>query len=315
MARGEDMKLPKRVILSRKGLDQAAGGHPSPILPCRTMLSIPIPETNKGVVTGYADLGHQNGIPLPTGFVTARRKGAPLTGPVHLDPDLRPAMRRVNREREESLYGQDDGFATLLRDLQEDDLFLFFGWFREALYECEGRIRFVSRARDLHVIWGWLQVGEIHAIPREGPIPGALNWARHHPHIEGLDRPNNKIFVARPRLSFAENQPGAGIFPVSHDDLRLTSEIRFDGRPPCRSYWKLPAFFKQVQLGFHHLDQWTPSGDGLYGMSGRRGQEFVFDTSEVSDEVRAWLEKLMAHFDNLPQGCALPCSNRKPCPR
>jgi len=35
-----------KVILSRKGFDSASGGHPSPILPDGTLLSIPIPSMN-----------------------------------------------------------------------------------------------------------------------------------------------------------------------------------------------------------------------------------------------------------------------------
>lgn len=43
-----------RVVLSRKGMDSAAGGIPSPIMPDKTLLSLPIPD-HSGCEGKYAD--------------------------------------------------------------------------------------------------------------------------------------------------------------------------------------------------------------------------------------------------------------------
>ena len=86
--------FPKRIILSRKGFDGTAGGCPSPIFQDGTMFSIPIPENGKHKVrTRYEDLGQQGGYQFPKKLVTSSGRGIPLSGQVHLDPDIRPSLR------------------------------------------------------------------------------------------------------------------------------------------------------------------------------------------------------------------------------
>ena len=46
-----------KIILSRKGFDSQYGGHPSPILPDGTLLSIPIPS--KDEIYKFSELYHK----------------------------------------------------------------------------------------------------------------------------------------------------------------------------------------------------------------------------------------------------------------
>ena len=74
----------------------------------------------------------------------------------HLDPDIvgwRP------------LFGQTGAAQGHLRkqDVGPGDLFLFFGIFRR-VEEKQGAWRFVRRSPAQHVLWGWLQVSEVHAV-------------------------------------------------------------------------------------------------------------------------------------------------------
>src|ERR1051325_6588291 len=118
-----------RIIFSRKGVDSSAGCVPSPILD-GSLVSLPIPGRSqitygdilwKGVSIGklVEDLSH--------GSLSSNKT-------VHFDPDLnqrsyprKPGWRPI--------FGQ--GQSAAQSHLQTcgvtvGDLFLFFGWFREA---------------------------------------------------------------------------------------------------------------------------------------------------------------------------------------
>ena len=45
-----------KLVLSRKGMDSAAGGMASPILPDGTLLSLPIPDNDSGLK--YSDVAY-----------------------------------------------------------------------------------------------------------------------------------------------------------------------------------------------------------------------------------------------------------------
>lgn len=289
--------FPKRIILSRKGFDESAGGCASPILPDGTMLSIPIPEDlTHRAGTAYEDLCVQGNCPLPASLITSPRRNFPLKGPVHLDPDIRPSLR--SKKAQEScvssllLYGQDGGFQTHLatEGVTAGDLFLFFGWFRDA--EWNGRdVQFLRGAKNRHVIWGWLQVEKPQIIAQNGEIPDSLRSAKHHPHLDDRNRQNNCLYRATPTLSFSPQHAGAGIFDRYASELCLTAlgETR-------RSYWALPLFFQRAEMSFHKpWNGWATDGEKFCGKSVGRGQEFVFNTEHVHVDARAWLRKLFQY--------------------
>lgn len=63
------------------------------------------------------------------------------------------------------------------------------------------------RGKDLQVIWGYLQVGEIISVPEE---QRKVWW---HPHSSNgrADNSTNVIFKAAERLSLDKSKPGAGV--------------------------------------------------------------------------------------------------------
>jgi hypothetical protein len=288
--------VPQRIIISRKGFDQDAGGCPSPILPDGTMLSLPIPEdqAHVNIRTRYEDLGH---VPqLPSAVISPRGTRTVLRGPVHLDPDLRPGLRGATvAPSQELIFGQDGGPQTILHDsgVCAGDLFLFFGWFkRSGGIGANGEVRLGYGAKDLHLLWGWMQVDRAVPVNQHGPLPADIAHLDHHPHLEERDRPNNCVYIARQALSFAPGIAGGGVFPRYDEKLQLTAPGEYR-----RSYWRLPLFFSRVELGFHQTRnsrKWMPRSDGLYGKSVGRGQEFVFSTSGVECEVAAWLETVFS---------------------
>jgi hypothetical protein len=285
---GVHTALPKRIVLSRKGFDQAAGGCPSPILPGGRLFSIPIPESEGHTAHAqFEDLGSQNELPLPRSLGSSVGRTIPLTGPVHLDPDIRPSLRPAFASKHCAStypYGQDNASQTHLDNegVGPGDLFLYFGLFREAQRHGD-HVRFERSATMKHVIWGWLQVGTKHHLNGAG-LPDELRWAGHHPHIDYPHRVNNCMYVGAPSLSFAPDLPGAGIFDTLRDELRLTAPNEYR----C-SFWALPRFLSRCGMTFHDLTAWNQDGERIFGRSVGRGQEFVIKTAGVEKEAAAWL--------------------------
>ena len=142
-----------KIILSRKGFDSANGGVPSPILPNGKAVSFPIPASRsphrfKNLKCKEYDL---------SAIITDL--GIDKEQYVHLDPDIddRVITKRPNGWR--GAFGQVGAAQSHLRrnNVGKDDLFIFFGWFKEIELN-NGKWRFVPSAPDLHVIYGWLFV-------------------------------------------------------------------------------------------------------------------------------------------------------------
>lgn len=267
-----------RVILSRKGYDSENGGCPSPILPDGRLISLPIPSS--GDPRTYADLMGDDGDPL-----SETLRGLELFGSggiaacCHLDPDLGAwSVPRAPGWRPS--FGQVDAAAAHLdnKSVGVGDLFLFFGWFRRTEI-VGGKLRFVhGKHQDLHVIFGWLEIGEIVR-----PTPGSAvpAWLADHPHCLARRRGNatNRIYVARDRLTVIPKQPGAGIF-------RYDERVVLTKPGMSRTRWALDRdVFGGVEISYHSADSWE---DGFF-QSARKGQEFVL---VANDRVVRWLREL-----------------------
>ena len=63
------------------------------------------------------------------------------------------------------------------------DLFLFFGLYRLVETSRAGW-RFVKGSRRLHLLWGWLQIGEVRKVDRIEDDE-RFRWARYHDHFLG----------------------------------------------------------------------------------------------------------------------------------
>jgi hypothetical protein len=297
--------VPERIVLSRKGFDSAAGGCASPILDGE-MISLPIPEHNSSrrVALGngccpekhltYHDLTSTQGKKVAELATQLTKRKIKATDCVHLDPDIRPELRAVNNRNLPLTFGQDSGSQTELKDLQEGDLFLFFGWFRDACEFSPGSFRFAADRPDVHAIWGWLQIAERLDLPSK--LARAKEIAGHHPHVSyPADKNPNCLYVAGETLSFFPKYAGAGVFSKFHDGLPLS-----DRQETRRSYWRLPAFFKNESMHvthIPHLSEWNLSDD-RESILGRAaycpGQEFVFETKGYKTEIAKWLDGIFA---------------------
>ena len=167
-----------KVILSRKGFDSQYGKMPSPILPDGTLLSLPIPS-KIDLETKFTDICHEG-----QSYYDIIRTLNPHTAikekyGCHLDPDIRAAAR-LREAGWKPVFGQEN---TALKHLQNQgvgigDLFLFFGWFKQTEY-VNGQLVYKKGAPDLHVIYGYFQVGDMITSPVDVPA-----WLHDHPHVK-----------------------------------------------------------------------------------------------------------------------------------
>jgi len=196
-----------KIILSRKGFDSANGGIVSPIFEDGTMVSFPIPSDDEDT---YDSL-YYNGIQYSQILRDLQYKGGDHC---HLDPDLDLGRRRERIDGWFPAFGQRNAAAAYLKNIgvAQGDIFLFFGNFHFVEYQ-NGTYRYLRdrsdfyRGKDLQVIWGYLQVGEIISVPEE---QRKVWW---HPHSSNgrADNSTNVIFKAAERLSLDKSKPGAGV--------------------------------------------------------------------------------------------------------
>ncbi len=271
-----------KIVLSRKGFDSSYGGYPSPILPNDDIISLPIPNQKDKIKYNdlqldskrtYYDLMKQL-----KSTIKYNNKQHTLTKDTrcHLDPDLDPST--IKRPKSwKPLFGQIGGAQTHLwnQNIKKDDLFLFFGTFKRVERTDEG-YRFIS-SDSFHAIYGYLQIGEMMRVNKPLKIP---KWMEYHPHTdERILGDKNTLFVARDRLSWNQNLPGAQVFAFDKE-LILTKDVY------SKSRWNLPYFFKNLEISYHSQDSWKDE----YFKSASKGQEFVI---EEDKKVENWAKNII----------------------
>lgn len=259
-----------KIILSRKGFDVENGGMPSPILPDGTLLSLPIPSND---YTAYKDLSY--GKKDYRTIIEELGKKPPRYPNCHLDPDIRKGVQKRPKGWK-PIFGQGAIAESHLekQGVAEGDLFLFFGWFKET-EEIDGKLSFFRGAEDLHVIYGYLQVGKIV----KGNDLLKYPWHPHSAYPGG----NNTMYIASKKLVIGGKEldlPGSGTLKYSKDVV-----LTYPGM--TRTKWKLPEFFKDVTISYHTPDSFKREG---YFQSAHKGQEFVIDGSA---KVRNWAKKII----------------------
>lgn len=266
-----------KIILSRKGFDSQYGGQASPILPDGTLLSMPIPSGDKQKYEelfwaglSYLDIiKHLN----PKTIINKSNH-------CHLDPDLRN-ITLVRKKGWKPAFGQTGSSLTELRKngVEEGDLFLFFGWFKQT-ESYNGRIRYVPKSPDLHVIYGYMQIGSI--IDSVNEIP---EWLKYHPHSNlkiyenAWRKGQNAIYLPTNRLSFAPKLPGSNTFTFKQE-LVLTKAGY------SRSRWDFPAYMRGTPIS-HNPNGWKSN----FFQSATRGQEFIMDGSPA---VMDWVKSIFS---------------------
>jgi hypothetical protein len=177
-----------KVILSRKGFDSAFGGYPSPILPSGEMVSLPIPYKKDNI--RYSDIKTGESIYHNLmNMMKDLKREIKSDGEwqdlnedtrCHLDPDI----HRDSIDREPGwrpCFGQDGASQSHLENqgVSENDLFLFFGWFRKTVIN-NGKRQFDPHEKGKHAIFGYLQIDEIKKVDNTFDIP---KWLAYHPHV------------------------------------------------------------------------------------------------------------------------------------
>ena len=276
-----------KLILSRKGFDSQSGGCPSPIFPNSTLYSLPIPHDQSEVT--YGDLWHgDTNIGEMVADLTCNRIGSKIHA--HLDPDINH-VAYPRQEGWQPLFGQSGAAQGHLdnQGVQIDDLFLYFGLFRK-VEKISGRWCFVKDAPRQHILWGWLQIGEIHKV--DELAKDELPWTRYHPHRHpSRDKdPTNTLYIASCGLHLGDGSiaQGAGCCLKFHERLVLTNP-----NGSGVTDWRLPRCFypdnDKSPLTYHpKLHRWKYDDQYAYLQSASRGQEFVLDLDQYPD-VTDWL--------------------------
>ena len=260
-----------KIIFSRKGFDWSNGGTPSPILPDGTILSMPIPSYDD---CWLSDLTYKN---MSYGdIMNCLSKKADFNNvSCHLDPDIRKNNGRTLPSNWVPAFGQYGAAQSHLEHegVKEGDLFLFFGWFSKTEYK-KDKLKYDTKNKDLHVMWGYMQIGKIS----RGKDCLKYPW---HPHCY-VDA-NNTIYEASEKLIIDGKDtglPGAGC-------LKYSDEVVLTKPGETRSRWLLPDFFKEVHISCHNKDSFKPEG---YFQTVRIGQEFVVSED---DRVTNWAKNII----------------------
>jgi hypothetical protein len=282
-----------KFILSRKGMDSAAGGFANPILPNGTLLSLPIPDEATNIRysdLNYCEKSYYNIISEIKGNeIKLENKNIEFNENTrcHFDPDLR--SESCDRDSDwRGIFGQMGAAQSHLsnKGVAVGDVFLFFGWFRRTIIK-NGKLKFDPIDKQgRHIIYGYMEIGEIIKADDENKLE---EWMNYHPHADQghLQGTGNTIYLPSKSLSLDNRIDGFGVFDYS-DDLVLT-------KPGCsRSKWKLPELFKNVNMSYHTDRSWKED----YFKSTDRGQEFVI---EENDLVTDWAKKIIVDHSSTPE--------------
>ena len=282
-----------KLILSRKGFDSANGGCPSPIFPDGTLYSLPIPYDPSEIT--YGDLWHGD-TNIGEMVEDLTDKDIKRDHYAHLDPDIHHAAY-PRQEGWRPLFGQSGAAQGHLdnQDVQAGDLFLFFGLFQR-VEKTSGRWGFVKGAPRQHILWGWLQIGEIHKA--DELAKDELPWSRYHPHRHpSRDRySRNTLYVASGGLHLGSEliAPGAGCFLKSHEQLVLTNP-----NGSGVTDWRLPRCFYpdngKTPLSYHGNCKWKPNEGYVYVQRRGPGQEFVLDLDQYPSVTNWLVESIFTH--------------------
>ena len=288
-----------KIILSRKGFDSGNSDMPSAFVRGGEMVSFPIPTRER---TKLADLIRYNDIRVEGMSMVERIKQ--LRGNrkkpfkhefCHHDPDLiRDSRDRPSLAGWRGILGQSKNAQTDLETECVDvgDLFLFFGWFKEAEQGPNG-LRFLKGAPHLHAFFGYLQIGEIFPVRADQRLPDKYGCFADHPHLtqerlelqqRGNTATNDTVYIAAESLSLDSKLPGWGVFQHS-SDLVLTKKGR------TRAFWSLPDFLQGQKIGRLRKDAWT-SPDGAFRSPDIGQQEIIIN---ADDNLKKWaLERIRA---------------------
>ena len=218
---------------------------------------------------------------LSTGIKMGKNRFKVEDANCHLDPDIyKDITPRAKDWR--GVFGQVNGPQTHLENqgVKEGDLFLFFGWFRKTVNNENGYCYDKTDKDGRHVLFGYLQIGEIMHPELNGKD---YPWIGNHPHLNKDNYSNlckNTLYLAADNCSLAPKLPGYGVFDFSRN-LILSKEGE------TKSKWALPEFFRETHISGQEKEPWK---DGYFQAAGI-GQEFVL---EATPKIEEWARQIIA---------------------
>jgi len=248
------------------------------VLPSGTLLSLPIPYS--GDKRRFSELKCEDSSVLNL-MRQVGMKAFDQNSACHLDPDINKDLME-RQQGWKGAFGQMGGAQGHLENngIAIGDVFLFFGWFRKTAEDTLGRLRYTGS--DFHLIYGFLQVGEILRVNDNMTLP---SWLSDHPHtnrekyVRLTGGENNTIYIASDELTFLKGFSGYGSFKF-HPDLVLTKVGE------RKSRWDLPPEFKGLKITYHTDESWKND----YFQSAAKGQEFIFEEIGV---VERWSQNII----------------------
>jgi hypothetical protein len=256
------------------------------------MISLPIPSQADNFT--FADINVPD-VDIASLLSGLSRQRHAISDRVHLDPDIdRSANNRLPGWRPS--LGQTGAAQTHLegQGVGPGDVFIFFGWFREVELH-QGIWRYVPRAPDLHVMFGWLEVDAVIPVAQNrNPALKAFPWIADHPHVANPDAygdQNNTLYVAPAQSNIWPDAPhGGGRFAHFTDALRLTAPGE------SRSNWSLPNWLHPAgrpALSYHgSAKRWQVRDGDVRLKSVGRGQEFVINGTAYP-ELEEWVSSIV----------------------
>ncbi len=265
-----------KIILSRKGFDAKYGGQPSPIMPDGTLLSLPIPLPQEKILYTELFYNEKSYFKIIQDLKSNTKQISENTS-CHLDPDIRKNIYSNRVENWKPIFGQCDAAQGHLinSNVEINDIFLFFGWFRQTEYK-NGKLCYKIGSPDVHLIYSYLQIGEIHKYGK--PFP---EFSELHPHRaeKFFEVKSNCLYVGREKLSLNENLKGA-------DSLKYKQNLVLTKNGMTRSKWELPDFFRDLNISYHNKNSFKEG----YFQSAAIGQEFVI---QADKKLQNWTKELI----------------------
>lgn len=265
-----------KLILSRKGFDSSNGGCPSPIMPDGALLSMPIPSNDDK--DKYSDLQYKG---LKYSDLLKQINPKKEYSFCHIDPDIRDNNRVKEISGWKAAFGQYGSAQGKLANsaVEKGDIFLYFGWFRK-VEQINGSYKFIDRKKgdfydhaDLHVIYGYMQIGEIYKLPEAA---SSFEW---HPHAHYSGGPN-VIYTPSDTLSLNPKLKGYGTL-----DFRKDRVLTLEGAN--RGTWIKYPFLMPENVCERRKN--SASGEGLY-YSGIWQELVIKESKGLFDWVRRVIE-------------------------
>jgi len=266
-----------KIIFSRKGFDSAAGGFPSPIFPDGTLFSIPIPSRFDKL--SYGDLqGEWDGTPISlilndlSGGKIYRQKSWHVCDYSSDEQRCHHDPMWISKEPMPKLAlgqaGRADGHLRK-QNISIGDIFLFYGWFRQVDF-IDGRWSYCPTAKDVHVIWSYMTIGDVLRIDtpsQKADAVSAYHFLKQHPHLDRRQDSNNSIYISKEARA------------LSFGDYNCLTDMKvYEGR----AKWRMPRCMNQPNA-FSYLKDFVLDKDDVIIRYRGYGQEFVLDLELVNN--------------------------------